>query len=525
MGRRVALGLGLAAAILLGAGLRFANLDGKVYWYDEVFTSIRATGWTAAEIDGALFANHVLHPADLARFQRLKPDSTVADTLRSLRDEDPQHPPLYFLMARWWMQQVGDSVAASRALPALLGLLALPLMGLLAWELFRSRLTAAVAVALLALSPLDILFAQTARQYSLLTVAVIGASWLLLVALRRQTRPAWAGYGLALAVGFYTHPLFVSTVLAHGAWVLVWSRRQRQRAAPGWRAWLHWPTLGRSAAAGAFALLLFLPWLLVLAGNHGQAAATTHWTGHALPLGELAGRWMLNVTALFVDRDAGLADPWALVPRLAALALILAAFWQLARRAPARVWVFVWLLAWVPFLLLAVPDLVFGGMRSATARYLMPAWPGVQLAVAFLLARLLARGGQAGPLLATALLMVALVSVAKSTLAPTWWSKSTSYPNALLAARINAAPTLPVLADRGDDWMNKGQLLSMARHLDADVRLLLVSLPPDPRVLTTDGPLWVFRPSGTLREALTGAGWRLVAVDEANGLWQARRRP
>src|SRR3712207_9573404 len=39
-----------------------------------------------------------------------------------------------------------------------------------------------------------------------------------------------------------------------------------------------------------------------------------------------------------------------------------------------------------PFLLLALPDLLVGGKRSTVSRYLISCYPGLQLAVAYLLA-------------------------------------------------------------------------------------------------------------------------------------------
>lgn len=192
--------------IVLGVGFRLIALDHKIFWHDEVYTSMRAAGFTRQEIDNELFQNHFLAAPELQFFQQIKPGSTTADTVHSLMVEDPQHPPLYFVMARYWMQQFGSSIAASRLLPALMSLLSLPLMYGLAMELFASSSTALLATAFLALSPFDILFAQTARQYSLLTVVILGSSWLLLRAMRQSTGRCWAGYGLSVALGLYTHP-------------------------------------------------------------------------------------------------------------------------------------------------------------------------------------------------------------------------------------------------------------------------------------------------------------------------------
>ncbi|MEO6863321.1 MAG: glycosyl transferase family 39, partial [Microcoleus sp.] len=103
----------LAIGILLGIGFRFFEIDRKLYWHDEVYTSIRAAGFTRQQIDDELFQNRIVPAPELQKYQRIKPGSTAADTIRSLALEDPQHPPLYFLMARLWMQQFGSSVAAS----------------------------------------------------------------------------------------------------------------------------------------------------------------------------------------------------------------------------------------------------------------------------------------------------------------------------------------------------------------------------------------------------------------------------
>lgn len=79
--------------LVLGIGFRFVNLGQKVYWHDEVYTSLRAAGWTRLEIDQEIFQNQIIPAPQLQKFQQLKPGSTATDTLHSLVVEDPQHPP------------------------------------------------------------------------------------------------------------------------------------------------------------------------------------------------------------------------------------------------------------------------------------------------------------------------------------------------------------------------------------------------------------------------------------------------
>ena len=208
--------------LILGIFFRFFNLDRKVYWFDEVYTSFRVAGYTSQEIDLEIFQNQLITPADLQKFQQIKPKSTLADTIHSLVTEDPQHPPLYFSLARGWMQMFGSSLTASRSLPALISLLSLPLMYALARELFVTKSTAAIATALLALSPFDILFAQTARQYSLLTLTIIGSSFFLIKAIKKSTWLNWILFSLFCTLGLYTHPFFGLNLIGYAVFVVIY---------------------------------------------------------------------------------------------------------------------------------------------------------------------------------------------------------------------------------------------------------------------------------------------------------------
>lgn len=520
----------LAIVIILGVSFRFINLDGKVYWFDEVYTSMRAAGYTSRSVDQAIFQNQTLFPPDLQQFQRPQPGSQVRTTVHSLMIEDPQHPPLYFVMARWWMQQFGSSLTASRSLPALISLLSLPMIYILGRELFRSRLTAGLAVVLLAISPFDILFAQTARQYSLLTLAVIASSGLLWRALRRQGWGVWLSYALALTVGFYSHPLFVLTLVAQALYILLWSGQRDPLPEPSsstrlthWRSTLDWRTLGRASVAFLLCGLLYSPWMIVLYTNYQRATATTSWTKSQVGFLNLLKLWLLSFTSLFVDRDHGLEEPVNALLRLLVSVVIGVAFYQLVRHTPRQTWVFVVIITLVPFLLLAVPDLVLGGKRSAVSRYLIPCYPGVQLAVAYLLSQWLRRGRWWGQAVGVLLIGGAVVSVTTSTLAPTWWSKSMSYFNGSVADVVNAS-SLPLVSDRGNNYTNKGQLISMSYRLRSDLPLVLLSHPPDLNALPQT-ECWVYQPSDLLQTSLTTAGWNLELGYAPGGLWKAYPAP
>jgi len=490
----------LVVAIALGIGFRFLAIDRKLYWHDEVYTSMRAAGFTRQQIDQDLFNNQLIAATELQKYQQLKPNSTIADTINSLKIEDPQHPPLYFLMARQWLTWFGSSIMASRLLPAILSLLSLPLIYGLAIELFRDDVNASgigiFATAFLALSPFDILFAQTARQYSLLTVGIIGTSYFLLRALRLKTSNSWIPYTLGVVLSLYTHPFFGLNLIGHGVFILISQRQQLQKF-----------TLSVGVA-----IALYLPWLIVLVTNFARTTATTNWANIPVGFDFLLKLWTLSFTSLFFDLDFGFNNPLTYILRLPIVVLIGLSLYFIYRQSSAK-W-FILTSIFVPFLLLLLPDLILGGKRSAVSRYLISCFPAIQLAMAYLFARMLNfstdfkknlfwRGTLA------ILLTGSIVSNLVSANAETWWSKDLSYFNAQVSDRLNAISHPIVISDIGDDFTNTGDLISMSYRLNPDVKLLLLSSSNQNTdlILTTDSSksadtIYVFRPSLKLLESL-----------------------
>jgi uncharacterized membrane protein len=515
----------LTIVIILGIAFRFINLDRKVYWHDEVYTSMRAAGYTRGGIDQELFQNKLVAAASLQKFQQIKPGSTVKDTIDSLKTEDPQHPPLYFLMARFWMQNFGGSLTASRLLPAILSLVSLPLMYKLAIELFCSQRVAWMAMTLMAISPFDILFAQTARQYGLLTTLMIGSSLALLRSLRHSHWKNWLIYGFSVAFGLYTHPFFALTLVGQGVFILM-GRRNVQTArwivAPVVKGMNRWVGFG---GAIVLALVLYAPWIQVLLTNAQRTADTTDWARIPQPFSYLAKLWTLSFTSLFMDLDFGFTNPLTFWVRVPFVLLILGAFYLVYRRTPRRVWLFILTSVLVPFLLLALPDLIVGGKRSAVSRYLISCYPGIQLAVAYLLAMGLTTGRVFWRGVVAIVLTASVISCSTSAVAESWWNKDLSYDNATVANLVNAeVDKNPVLvSDIGDDFTNTGDLISLSFRLKENVRLFLMSRPPNFDAIAQEPNVLLFRPSNVMRESIAQKGWRLQVVSESGRLWRLRR--
>jgi len=173
----------IVVLLVLGIFFRFFNLDKKVYWLDETYTSLRISGYTTSDLSQHItqvFDGHVFgvenFKNDLQEYQYINSKNGLIDTIKSLAVEDPQHSPLYYIMARYWVQWLGNSVAAIRSLSALISLLVFPCIYWLCLELFGASLVGWIAVVLIAVSPFHVLYAQEAREYSLWTVTILLSS-------------------------------------------------------------------------------------------------------------------------------------------------------------------------------------------------------------------------------------------------------------------------------------------------------------------------------------------------------------
>ncbi|MEM6425236.1 MAG: glycosyltransferase family 39 protein [Cyanobacteria bacterium P01_D01_bin.128] len=508
----------IAVLLLLGMAGRFTNLAHKLYWHDETYTTFRAAGYFASEIVADAFQGTLISPETLQSFQQLKPDSTFGDTLGSLAAEDPQHPPLYFLLARGWMLALGQGVVIARILPVLISLLSLPLMFL--WGRSLAGTAAAVwATVMIALSPFDILYAQTNRQYSLLTVWAIASHWRLVCALQRPTGTNWGWYILVSALGLYTHPLFAIILITQGIYILIacWLNQRSPSASGSTR--IPKPQILPAIAALATIGVLYTPWIWVMAQNRQTLQLATGWIQQSIPPQVLVKQWIRNFGALWVDIDFDLTTlevgGLGLGLKLMALIVVPLALWTTWQRLPRTLALYLNAIIWVPFLLLAVPDVLTGGVRSAIARYVLPIMPGLQLLIGIWLSQQIRLDKPLWRVGLPLLLTGAIASNVISLPPETWWNKEPSFYVAAVAQQINQFEHPLLVSDQGPQYTNFGNLLSLSYRLDSAVSLLLnwqatnISALADwPR----DRPALAYEPSVDLAAALENQGWQLVPI-------------
>jgi hypothetical protein len=133
---------------------------------------------------------------------------------------------LYQTIVNVWATFAGTSEWSLR-FPSVVGaMLACALLVVLARMVFDDRRIALLSGLLLATSPFLVKWSQQARGYTLLVALSVLASILLLHALDRGSRAAWAVYGLAFAAVVVWHPI-AGAVLVPAHLVLAAQRRDR----------------------------------------------------------------------------------------------------------------------------------------------------------------------------------------------------------------------------------------------------------------------------------------------------------
>ena len=502
--------------LVIGIFLRFLNLDTKVYWPDETFTSMRIAGYTEKEVIENIYQGQVIRLEDLQKYQRLNSEKGIGDTIKGLAIEEPQHTPFYYSMVRGWAQLFGDSVATIRSLSAWISLLAFPCIYWLCIELFNSPVTGWVAIALLSISPFHVLYAQEARPYSLWTVAILLSSAALLRAMRLgKNLSGWGIYTATVIISVYSFLFSGLVTIGHGMYVLAIERFRITR------------TVIAYLIASLIGLLTFLPWLYAVATNLSQTNTTTNWSAAKVSLFTLLTMWAGNLSRIFFDLGLGSHDPLTkflpLIPAILAILLLIGyAIYFAIRQTPKHVWLFILILGGVTFLALVLPDLILGGRRSGVARYPIPCYLAIQLAVSHLIATHIThhRRQKLWRIVFIAILTGGILSCTISSQAQVWWNKGperTKY-NPQIAQIVNRAAKPLIISDAKLDIVQ-----SLGYLLDPKVHFQLVTAPNIPKIADNFSDIFLYRPSRTLRSGIEQAqGYKTEPAYQDSDIWLYR---
>jgi len=156
------------------------------------------------------------------------------------------HPPLYYWLLKTWSMLFGTTELALRSLSIAMGAVSIALSYILARRFF-GRLVAGVSLLFMILSPTIIRYSDEARMYTLASVIVLLATFLLLKATTTRKRGWWVVYGVMVSLGMWTHYFTAVAWLAHWVW-----RKLVTKGKFFTKDWL---------LAHIVAVALFLPWV------------------------------------------------------------------------------------------------------------------------------------------------------------------------------------------------------------------------------------------------------------------------
>ena len=254
----------LISTLLLGLFFRFANLGQKVFWVDEVATAVRISGYTIPEVTDNLVQQNIITRDVLFSYQTIDSDKNFLDSLAALT-KSPEHAPLYFIIARIWMQLWGDSITVLRSLSAYLSLLVFPCLYWLCAELFDKSLVSWLSIGFMSISPFYVAYAQEARPYSLWTVTILLVCAAFLRAVRTNSKQSWLLYTLCLIVSFYTSLFSLYVAFFQGIYLLISSDKIKLRL------------IQKYIISSMIAFLVFSPWIVVIINHLDLLQENTSW--------------------------------------------------------------------------------------------------------------------------------------------------------------------------------------------------------------------------------------------------------
>ena len=336
----------LCALILLATALRFYRLAAQDIWGDEAFSIFLSQQPLAFVVAGG------------------------SDT----------HPPLYPFLLWTWLPLVGTHAFATRALSALIGILATPLMFVTARRMTRLTRVAFLSALFTTVSPLLIYYSQETRMYEQVAVLSLASSYFFVAWTRRfsglsgsasprqRSTPLAFGFFIATLAAMYTHYSAFFVWVAQNIFIAI-------RFGPSFRSWLSFRANARNLARWVIfqiaLLIAYVPWIIVQSSFlRGKASARFDewsWRGVEMIFGKT-----------FLAFSAGVTTDFPIAQMIALAFLIFAALGIALAARDERA-------GFAPFYFLAPVVIAFALnpiMPFFFERYVLVALPGFYLCVA-----------------------------------------------------------------------------------------------------------------------------------------------
>jgi uncharacterized membrane protein len=485
-------------AVVFGVFFRFHNLDKKTYWNDEVITSLRVSGYSAQEVIDQIDRKE-LTPKDFLCFQTPNAAKTAEDIIETAKVEDPHIPPLYYLLVHYWAQAFGSGPGQIRAFSAVASCFVLPAMFWFCWELFANRYIAALALLFAALSPVNVLYAQEARTYSLYTTVVLTASALLLRAIKQKTKQGkficWTLYAIASAFGLYCQPFFTYVIIAHGMYVFLLAQKKLDKA-----------QIKPFMLAALGTAIIFSPWLFVILTGAREIANNMAFVNSTIATATWFKIVAMNFCRIFWDfaPEHTFIFTYFAVPLvvLMELASIVAIF----KAKEERLRLFLIPLIAVNSLALMIGDLGFGGVRAIVARYFLASYMGIIATCAYFFASKFQSGNIRQKItwgiLLGLLIFGQFISLCHQTNATHWWSKAANRFTPSVAKTISQAHVPLVVYCYNGQLSDLADVLTLSYLVDPKVKIKMLKQPEQADFSGNFSDIFLYMPTDQMRQHL-----------------------
>lgn len=178
----------LIAAVFVSLGIRSYSIEQKNLWFDEVYS------WKISQ-------------GDIVQI--------VSETSGDI------HPPLYYVILKWWISIFSDSIFSMRMLSVLSGVISVVFVYLIARLFLTDRLQIIFVLLMYAFSPLNIFYSQEVRMLNLnLFLCLIGV-YCFFRFLEEPVLKFALPYVLATILSLYTHYFAFLILLAEVIIVLM----------------------------------------------------------------------------------------------------------------------------------------------------------------------------------------------------------------------------------------------------------------------------------------------------------------
>lgn len=312
---------GVLGAIALAAVLRFALLDLKPLWTDEILTALFSLGHQTRDLP-----LDVVFSAEMLKFPFSWHRASCPQIAQTVVAEST-HPPLFFCMMHGWLGWVrgfsGSLAWQLRSLPAGFGVACIGVMYLLNRLAFSPGAGVAAAF-LMAVSPFCVYLSQESRHYTL-PLLLIALALCGLVQIQRDWMQGrrvrgwvWLGWILANAIGLYVHYFFllaytaqIATLASLTFFHLIRSFNSSSRFSLKLDVRMMF-----SFVCLLTPLLCFVPWMPTLLAHFDRPETDwfkpfePSWTDGFAPIYQTLASWVLMAIALPVESQ----PLWVAIP-------------------------------------------------------------------------------------------------------------------------------------------------------------------------------------------------------------------